>query len=127
MNKKDIIETLNRYNLDTSKYIVLAGAAMTMLGLKEQTHDIDIAVTKDYYEYLRNNYDCKVEWCNEGNDVYFIDDIINFGVNYYNEDHLIIDGIPVQKPEDIIKVKKIFGRKKDLDDIEIIKKYMESL
>ena len=124
MNREDIINTLKNYNLDTSKYIVIAGAAMTMLGLKEQTHDIDIAVTKDYYEYLKDNYDCKLEWCNEDNDVYYIDGIINFGVNYYNGDHLIIDEIQVQKPEDIIKIKQIFGREKDMEDIKLIKKYM---
>ena len=55
MNKEDIINTLNKYNLDSHKYIVLSGAAMVMLGIKDKTHDIDIAVTPDYYEYLKKN------------------------------------------------------------------------
>lgn len=126
MSKEEIIETLKKYNLDTSKYMVIAGAAMTMLGLKELTHDIDISVTPDYYEYLKNNFDCQIEWDNGGSNVYFIDNIINFGINYYNVDHLMIDGIPVQRPEDIIKIKQIFNRQKDLDDIDIIKKYMDN-
>lgn len=124
MNKEDIINTLNKYNLDSHKYIVLSGAAMVMLGIKDKTHDIDIAVTPDYYEYLKKKYDCKIEWYNGNNTVYFIDDIINFGLNYYNEDHLIIEGIPVQTEEDIIKIKRIFNREKDIEDIKKIKKYM---
>ena len=124
MNKQEIINTLNKYNLDSNKYIVLSGAAMVMLGIKDKTHDIDISVTPDYYEYLKENYDCKIEWYNGNNAVYFIDDIINFGLNYYNEDHLIFEGIPVQKEEDIIKIKQIFNREKDIEDIKLIKKYM---
>ena len=52
MNKKDIYETLQKYNFEKNKYIVISGAAMVIQGVKDSTTDIDIAVSKDYYNYL---------------------------------------------------------------------------
>ena len=65
MNKKDIIDTLKKYNFDSTKYIVISSAAMVLLGIKDTTKDIDIAVSDDYYEYLLKNYNCKFERINE--------------------------------------------------------------
>ena len=97
MNKKDIIDTLKKYNFDSTKYIVISSAAMVLLGIKDTTKDIDIAVSDDYYEYLLKNYNCKFERINEyGKKVYFIHDIINFSSTYYKNNRLIIEEIPIQ-------------------------------
>lgn len=125
MNKEEIIETLKNYNLDSSKYIVISGAAMVLLGIREKAGDIDIAVTSDYYEYLLKTYDCTFDIVNEyGKKVYFIDDIINFGTSYYTDDKTIINEIPIQKPKDILKLKKSLNREKDKIDIERIKVFI---
>ena len=50
LNKKDIISILDKYNLDNKKYVVISSAAMVLYGIKESTKDIDIAVTKEYYQ-----------------------------------------------------------------------------
>ena len=47
MNRKEIIEKLKQYNFDKSNYIVISGAAMVLLGIKDKTSDIDIATTQD--------------------------------------------------------------------------------
>ena len=52
MNKREIIEKLKKYNFDFSKYIVISGAAMVIHDVKEETSDIDIAVSDDYYLFL---------------------------------------------------------------------------
>ena len=44
MTKKDIIETLNNYNLDKDKFIIISGAALVLQNFSNQTHDIDIWV-----------------------------------------------------------------------------------
>ena len=126
MNKKEIIEKLKEYNFDNNSYMIISGAAMVILGIKESTHDIDIAVTKDYYNYLLNNYNCKFDRYNEyNNKCYIIDDVINFGIDYYNENNIMIDNIPIQNINDIFELKKFLNRKKDIEDIEKIKKYIE--
>ena len=125
MNKDKIIEVLKKYNFDKNSYVVISGAAMTMLGIKDKTNDIDIAVTKDYYNYLIKNYKCEFEKINfNNNKVYFIDNIINFGIDFYC-DPIYINNIPVQQINEIINLKKILNREKDKMDIELINKYKE--
>lgn len=123
LNKKQIIKILKKYNLDTNNYVVISGSAMVLLGIKNTTNDIDISVTKEYYDYLLSNYKCSFERISENNNkVYFIDKTINFGIDYYTFDYLKIDEIPVQKIEDIIKLKESLNREKDRKDVELIYK-----
>lgn len=128
LDKEKIIKILKEYKLDTNKYIVVTGSAMVLLGLKETTNDIDISVTEEYYDYLLTKYNCTFERISEyNNKVYFIDKIINFGKDYYSNDNLRIEGIPVQKIDDIKKVKIHLNREKDKKDIEIINNISDNL
>ena len=112
MNKNEITNKLKKYNFDKSKYLVISGAAMVLLGIKKETSDIDIAVDKEYYDYLLSNYNAIFERCNEfNNKCYLIDNIINFGVDYYSDEKLIINDIPVQTPQHILSLKKYLNRK----------------
>ena len=123
LRKEDIIKLLQDINLDPNNYIVISGAAMVLLDIKEYTTDIDIAVTKDYYDYLLSNYNCVYERTNEfNNECYIINNIINFGIDYYDEDRIIINNIPVQTIPNLIKLKEFLKRDKDKKDIELIKK-----
>lgn len=126
MNKEEIISILKKYNFDSSQYIIISGAAMVIHGVKSTTNDIDIAVTYEYFEYLLNNYKCEFEKINPyGHKIYFIDNIINFGVDYYTKP-IYIDGLPVQTIDDIIKLKESLGRDKDKKDIKLLRCYNES-
>ena len=37
MNKKEIINTLNKYNFDKNKFCIISGAALVLLGFIENT------------------------------------------------------------------------------------------
>ena len=124
MNKEEIIEKLKEYNFDKNKYIVISGAAMVLLGIKDKTHDIDIAVKEDYKDYLVDNYNVTFDRMNEYNEpVYFIDNIVNFAVTYYTDIKEYVSGIPVQNVNDILKLKKGLNREKDKTDIEKLEEY----
>ncbi len=126
MKRNEIIDKLKKYNLNLDRYIVISGAAMVLYGIKEETPDIDISVDKDYEEKLLNNYNAKLEKINsDGTKAYIINDELNFGSNYYTENKAYINGIPVQKVEDILSLKLILNREKDKKDIELIKKYIK--
>lgn len=126
MNKKDILEFLSEYNLDNKNYMIISGASMVIQGIKETTKDIDISVSKEYYEYLLKKYDCKFEKEVNGVKVYIINGIINFSENYYNRDEIIMyDGFPLQSLSGIRKLKLGLNRKKDIDDINKINKYLD--
>ena len=125
MNREYIINKLKEYNFDPNEYIVISGAAMVLYGFKEKTHDIDISCTKRYTNKLLKNYDCTLEYeHSDGNKAYMIDNIVNFGPNYYSKNKNYIEGIPVQRVEDIIKLKKSLNREKDLKDLELIYKHI---
>ena len=120
MNREEIIQKLKEYKLDINEYIVISGAAMVLYGFKEETRDIDISTTLEYKKYLLDHFNCELE--NKESDAYMIDNILNFGINYYSEDKIFIDGIPTQKVEDIIKLKKFLNRDKDKKDLQLIYK-----
>ena len=124
MNKEEIIEKLKEYNFDKNKYIVISGAAMVLLGIKDKTQDIDIAVKDGYKDYLVDNYNVTFDRMNEYNEpVYFIDNIVNFAITYYTDKKEYVSGIPVQNVNDILKLKKGLNREKDKIDIEKLENY----
>ena len=128
MHKSDIKKILKKYNFDPQKYIVVSGSAMVMYGLKKFTHDVDISVTEDLFIYLLQHFDCKLERINKfGKKVFYIDNVINFGTDFYSPKSCIIDGIPVQNIQELKKTKEAMGRKKDIADLKLINQYLKSL
>ena len=129
MNKKDVLDILNKYSLETEKYTIISGAAMVLYGIKEKTNDIDITVSEEYEKALIKKYNPKIERIIEdGNKkytAYIIDDIINFSTHYYGEyKDEKIESYNVQTPEEILKLKQKLNRKKDEIDIKKIKEYI---
>lgn len=126
MNKEEILVLLNRYSLPKEEFIIISGAAMVLLGIKEETNDIDIAVSLRLYKRILEKYNCKFEKTDQfNNKIYFIDDIINFGQNYYDVDYLIYQEYQVQTPQAIKVLKKNLNRAKDQKDIALIDKYLK--
>ena len=48
MNSSDIVNTIKKYHLKNDRYAIIGGAACVLHGIKEETHDIDISVDKDF-------------------------------------------------------------------------------
>ena len=114
MTKKDIIETLNNYNLDKDKFIIISGAALVLQNFSNQTHDIDIWVSKDYYEHLLSNFICEFDRINEfENKAFMIDDVINFSFDFFPKNYVYINGYKVASLRDCYNVKKLLNRDKD--------------
>lgn len=128
MNKQELLNKLQEYNLDNDKFIIIGSAALVLKGIKEKCHDIDIALNKDYNNYLLKQYHCKYEKEIDGHKIYLIDDILNFSTHYYGcfkgekiENYLI------QTPNEVLKLKQTLNRKKDEEDIKLILNYLENL
>ena len=126
MNKKEILETLKKYNLKNEKYIIISSAAMVLNDIKKETKDVDIAVEKEYEKELLKNYECELEReiIDEGKkyNAYMIDDVINFSTHYYGEYKTKkIEDYNVQTIEEILKLKQKLNREKDKKDIKILK------
>lgn len=128
MNKEDIVRILNYYESDKARYIVISGAALTLLGIVDYAKDIDIYCDEEYYNYLINNYEAVYERTNEyGIDAYMIDGIINFSFSYKPNEEKIIDGIKCSSLKDIIELKEHLNRNKDKELLKTLKRlYVKS-
>lgn len=114
MTKNNIIEILNNYNLDKDNFIIISGAALVLQNFSNQTHDIDIWVSKDYYEHLLSNFNCEFDRINEfGNKAFMIDDVINFSFDFCPKNYVYINGYKVASLRDCYNVKKLLNRDKD--------------
>lgn len=114
MNKDKIINIINEYKLDKSKFIVISGAALVLLNVEKKAHDIDIWCDNDYYYYLLKEYNCEFERVNEfGEKAYMIDGTINFGTSFQPEQILMVDDIQCASLKDTLELKKLLNRDKD--------------
>ncbi len=128
MNKKEILSILKKYNLDNNEYIVLSTGAMVLQGIKDNAHDIDIAVSPKLYSDLLDKFDCKFKCEYEVNGelikIYSFD-VFDFSTNYFDKDNIVIvDGVLVQSANSILKLKQNLNREKDINDIKLIKNHL---
>lgn len=126
MDKNQIIKTIEKHKLDKSKFIVISGAALVLLGYEKTTEDIDIWCDNDYCNYILSNYDCEFERTNElGEKAYLFDNIINFGISFKPREIEIIDGIQCSSLRDVVELKKFLNRDKDRLIISELEKYLD--
>ena len=124
MNRQDILNVLNKYPFPKDEFIVLSGAALVLFGIESETHDIDIAVTERLYKQMLADYSCDFDKINPfGNKVYFLDKVINFGIDYIDVDFLLANGYRVQTPDSVKRLKLALNRPKDQKDAKAIEEW----
>lgn len=126
-NKENIIEAIKGLGLEDKKYIVYMGGSLCVRGIRD-TNDIDLGIEAEDFERLKKRF----------NKLYTIS-VMGYGKFEINTENGTIeifkaedfydkienvDGIWCQKLDEIIKMKKYFGREKDLKDIELINNMM---
>lgn len=122
--KDDILRILESYDIDYNESIILSGASLVLQGVKEYTGDIDITVSDRVYNELLKKYNCTLEKIVDNDKIWFIDDIINFGKNYYDRiEFYLLNGYKIQTIESILELKRCLGRQKDMEDIKHILEY----
>lgn len=123
MNKTEIFEKLSKLNLDKEKYIIISGASLVVQGIIEQTNDIDITTSTEYY-----------------NSINWQETIGAFGVavkrlgvfdisyNLFNPNAKVvkINGYNFLNIEDILIIKKMLNREKDKKIIEKLEKIINN-
>lgn len=130
----NIIQKIKELNFPKDQYVVVGSGIMNVLGIRE-SHDIDIAVTKELHQKLRESG--KWEENERYNRIFLNKDIYEIipQLNWENYDTTIeeaiysttiIDGIPFMNLEELIKFKTALGREKDIKDIELIKEYINN-
>lgn len=139
MNKNDIVKHYNQFlkdnHIKAKDFIISAGGACVMHGIRNETNDMDMAVPEELFNKLLKSGKYKTHtftgWFsdlrtsieyNEYIDLH-IGDIV---VKKENQDIVFIDGVCCYSAETLLKQKIKMNRPKDQEDIiklkEILKK-----
>ena len=124
MNKNDIIRRLEDLNFDKTQYWVLAGSAMVMHGVREETADIDLGCSKSFADelekqgYLTTIMEDGTRRITVAGDVEIFEDWIF-------DEVVFVENFPVISIKGLIEMKKSLGREKDLRDIELIETFLK--
>jgi hypothetical protein len=123
--KEDIIKILKNMALPLSEYWITSGAGLVIHGVKETTRDIDLGCTTNLVEhFLRQGCKCKI--ADDNSRIVEINDKIEILENWFVNEIVFIDGLPVGSLESIRKQKAELGRVKDICDIRLIDEYIKN-
>ena len=104
MNKEEILNILNKCNLDKDKYYVINDSSLVLQGIKDSCDTLEISVTDGY---LVDNTSIKIN------------------TNYNTDEIIYYEGIPLQSLEGIRNLKRKSNTPSDIKDINLINKYLE--
>lgn len=114
MTKDEIFKKLDSLDLDKEKYIIISGASLVAQDIIEETEDIDLCCSDEYYHCL--DWDTKIG--SFGVEIKY-HDVFEIGNNIYDLDNMIeINGYRFMNLEKCLEIKKILNRKKDKKVIE---------
>ncbi|MEI7688830.1 MAG: NUDIX domain-containing protein [Candidatus Nomurabacteria bacterium] len=130
----DLIQKIKELNFPKGQYVVVGSGVLDILGIRKAS-DIDIVVTKDLHQKLRESG----EWEEDERygkiflkkDIYEIIPQLNWEkYNTTTEEAiasaLIIEDTPYMNLYELIKFKTALGREKDAKDIELINEYLDN-
>lgn len=124
MNKKDVINKLDRLPLKKDEYWVAAGSAMVLYGIRNETHDIDLGCTKAAADKMAD-LGYKFTHTSDGKRYFLIEGDIEIFEDWLFDTVTIVDGYPVITINGLIEMKKWLGREKDFKDIALINDFLK--
>lgn len=117
MTRADILERLRALNWPAEDYWLVAGGAMVLYGLRDETHDIDLGCTAARADALaaagvpfREMDDGSGRWFTLSEDVEVFE-------NWLMDRVELVDGVPVVSLQGLRAMKLALGRAKDLKDV----------
>lgn len=120
MNQADILQKLSALGWPSEDYWVVAGGAMVLHGLRDETHDIDLGCTTEWADRLeeagvpcRQMSDGSGRWFTVSEDVEVFE-------NWLSDRVELVAGVPVVSLRGLREMKLVLGREKDLRDVALI-------
>jgi hypothetical protein len=125
MNKEELLKLVEDLDLPKTEFYILSSGSMLLYGLREKAGDLDLCVSNELFEKLKEKYNLKDTDKNECGFYHISQEIEivpnskdNFKMNYK-------DGYPVEDLKNILAFKEKRNAPKDQKDIENIRKYLE--
>lgn len=130
-NKRSAVEMVHHLGLKRGSYVVIGGAVLEVLSLRE-TSDIDIVVSDEVYAYYRDRKHW-AEYVQDNGKKVLSHDGYNLMHTWMGNSlkHLLrhafdIDKVTFMNIDELIEAKRHLGRKKDFEDIMLLENYKES-
>lgn len=123
MNKNEIIEKLKKSNLDKNEIIVISGASLVVHDIINDTEDIDLICTEEYYEMI--NWKIKKGFFNIDIKYYDVFEISNNLYNEYKNYYDLIDDYKFMNLNSCLDLKRKMNREKDKNVIKILEKKLK--
>jgi hypothetical protein len=121
MTRDEFICILNEVGWDKKEFIVLAGGSLLLRGIREETRDFDLSISKDFarkiklHEFPKNSH---------GSYIAFKDAEVKDNLESHSFD--MVSGFKCQDLLEIIRYKKNRKTPKDEKDLLAIQRYMDS-
>ena len=124
MKKIELLNLLKELNFPKDEYYVLSGASLVLRGIKEEANDLDLCISKELFNHIKNKFNLTDERKNECG-FYKINDNLEIVVDKKEDFKMEIgEKYNLEDLQTILDFKLKRNKLKDKDDIENIKKYL---
>ena len=124
MNREELLKLVDSLNLPKTEYYILSSGSMLLYGLREVANDLDLCVSNELFEQLKEKYNLHESDKNEYGFYHISQNIEivpnskeNFKMEYKN-------GYPVESLKTVLAFKEKRNAPKDQKNIENIRKYL---
>lgn len=125
MKKIELLNLLKELNFPKDEYYVLSGASLVLRDIKEEANDLDLCISKELFNQIKNKFNLTDERKNECG-FYKINDNLEIVVDKKENFKMEIgEKYNLENLQTILDFKIKRNKPKDKDDIENIKKYLE--
>lgn len=125
MNRRDILQILNDLPFDRGEYWLVAGGAMVLYGLREETSDIDLGCSTRLADELERQGRRVIRW-DDGTRQICYEPGIELFENWFPGQSNLVGNVPVLSLEGLLALKKSLGREKDAADIRRIEDLLQA-
>ena len=125
MKKIELLNLLKELNFPKDEYYVLSGASLVLRGIKEEANDLDLCISKELFNHIKNKFNLTDERKNECG-FYKINDNLEIVVDKKEDFKMEIgEKYNLEDLQTILDFKIKRNKPKDQKDIENIKKHLE--
>lgn len=127
MDKEQVLKMLEELNLPKDEFYVLSGASLVIRGIREKCSDLDLCISEELYEKIKDKYKLTNDKKNECN-FYQISDELEVVIDKKeNFNWEICEPYNLEDLNTILEYKVKRNKPKDQADIENIKAYLNNI
>ncbi len=129
-NRRSAIEMVQHLGLKPGTYVVIGGAVLEALNLRD-TNDVDIVVSDDVYAYYRDKKHWSEYVQDNGKKILSHDGYnlmhtwMSHNLKRLKKHSFVVEDVAFMGVEDLIEAKRRLGRRKDVSDITLLEQYAQ--